>query len=102
MKISRHELEKLTKILRQAYLGKESFEVGNQWQNSVMARIREIGPLNSCHVTLLTLTETEPSGCPVFHHIKKSSIETSGSTQQFALGLPVPFAPCLLDAPLSL
>ena len=60
MKISRHELEKLTKILRQAYLGKESFEVGNQWQNSVMARIREIGPLNSCHVCLLTFA-TEPS-----------------------------------------
>ena len=47
MKTSRHGLEMLAEILRQAYLGKENLEVGNHWQNSVMARIREIGPLNS-------------------------------------------------------
>lgn len=44
---SGNELEKLTNILRQAYLGKERFEVGDQWQNSVMARIRQMGPLGS-------------------------------------------------------
>jgi hypothetical protein len=47
MKSSGNELEKLASILRQAYLGKERFAVGDRWQNSVMARIREIGPFKS-------------------------------------------------------
>ena len=47
MKSSRNERERLTNILMQAYLGKERFEVGDQWQNSVMARIRQMGPIAS-------------------------------------------------------
>ena len=44
MKSLRIDLERLTNILRQAYLGKERFEVGEQWQGRVMARIRQMGP----------------------------------------------------------
>ncbi len=43
MKSSGNELETLTNILRRAYLGKERFEVDDQWQNSVMARIQGDG-----------------------------------------------------------
>jgi hypothetical protein len=76
MKASRHELEKFAEILRQAYLGKESFEVGNRWQKSVMARVREIGPLNSCHVFRYH-SRPNPQHT-VFHRIKTWSAETSG------------------------
>jgi hypothetical protein len=47
MKSSRNQLERLTNILRQAYLGKERIEVGDQWQNNVMFRIRQMGPVAS-------------------------------------------------------
>jgi hypothetical protein len=47
MKSSGNQPERLTNILRQAYLGKERVEVGDQWQNSVMIRIRQMGPLAS-------------------------------------------------------
>jgi hypothetical protein len=47
MKSSRNQLERLTNILRQAYLGKERIEVGDQWQNNVMVRIRQMGPVAS-------------------------------------------------------
>jgi hypothetical protein len=58
MKSSGNQLERLTNILRQAYLGKERFEVGDQWQNSVMARIRQMGPIASA-----------PSFLPTFEHL---------------------------------
>ena len=34
--------ERLLKRLREAYLAKETLEVGNQWQEDVMHRIRKI------------------------------------------------------------
>ena len=58
MKSSGNELERLTNILRQAYLGKERFEVGDQWQNSVITRIREMGPVASA-----------PCFLPTFEHL---------------------------------
>ncbi len=58
MKSSGNQPERLTNILRQAYLGKERFEVGDQWQNSVMTRIRQMGPLASA-----------PSFLPTFEHL---------------------------------
>jgi len=47
MKSSRNQLERLTNILRQTYLGRERVEVGDQWQDSVMVRIRAMGPIAS-------------------------------------------------------
>jgi hypothetical protein len=58
MKSSGNQLERLTNILKQAYLGKERIEVGDQWQNSVMTRIRQMGPLASA-----------PSFLPTFEHL---------------------------------
>ena len=55
MKSSGIELERLTTILRQAYLGKERVELGEQWQGSVMTRIREMGPIASVPRFLPTL-----------------------------------------------
>lgn len=36
--------EKLKELLGQAYRARERMEVGAQWQKSLMARVREIGP----------------------------------------------------------
>ena len=58
MKSSGNELERLTNILRQAYLGKERFEVGDQWQSGVMAAIRQMGPV-----------ESTPRFLPTFEHL---------------------------------
>jgi len=58
MKTSRIDLERLTNILRQAYHGKERFEVGTQWQNGVMAAIRQMRPI-----------ESTPSFLPTFEHL---------------------------------
>ena len=58
MKRSGDQRERLTNILRQAYMGKERFEVGDQWQGSVMARIRQMGPVASA-----------PSFLPTFEHL---------------------------------
>ncbi len=45
MKTSSREREKLIAILRQAYWEKENIEIGEQWQKSLMARIRQLGPV---------------------------------------------------------
>ncbi len=37
--------EKLAELLGQAYRARERIEVGAGWQKSLMARVREIGPL---------------------------------------------------------
>ncbi len=58
MKSSGIESERLTHILRQAYLAKERLEVGEQWQNNVMARVRVMGPPRSA-----------PRFLPAFGHI---------------------------------
>ena len=58
MKISRDELQRLTELLRQAYRGKETIEVGTQWQSSVMAVIRQMGPVGST-----------PRFLPTFEHL---------------------------------
>ncbi len=47
MKRSGIELRKLMGILRQAYQEKEDLPIGTQWQNSVMVRIRHMGPPGS-------------------------------------------------------
>jgi hypothetical protein len=73
MKSSRNELGRLTNILRQAYLGKERFEVGDQWQNSVITRIREMGPVASA-----------PCFLPTFEHLVW---RLAPATSLLALGL---------------
>ena len=37
--------EKFKELLRQAYRAREHAEVGTRWRMSLMARVREIGPL---------------------------------------------------------
>jgi hypothetical protein len=58
MKISGNELETLSRILKQAYHEKEKFEVGVQWQNRVMAAVRQMGPV-----------ESMPRFIPTFEHL---------------------------------
>ncbi len=58
MKISGNELEKLFRILKQAYHEKEKLEVGVQWQNRVMATVRQMGPV-----------ESMPRFMPTFEHL---------------------------------
>ena len=58
MKISGNELEKLFGILKQAYHEKENFEVGVQWQDRVMAAVRQMGPV-----------ESVPRFMPTFEHL---------------------------------
>lgn len=41
----KHEQEALREILRRAYRDKENVEVGDQWQEEVMRRIRELGEI---------------------------------------------------------
>jgi hypothetical protein len=57
MKGSGDQLERLTNILKQAYLGKERIEVGDQWQNSVMVRIRAMSPIASASGFLPTFEQ---------------------------------------------
>jgi len=73
MKSSRNELGRLTNILRQAYLGKERFEVGDQWQSGVMAAIRQMGPV-----------ESTPRFLPTFEHLVW---RLAPATSLLALGL---------------
>jgi len=42
---NKHEQEALRKILRRAYQERENVEVGDQWQEEVMRRIRELGEI---------------------------------------------------------
>jgi hypothetical protein len=42
MNLTRQDDERLRRILRQAYLDKEKLEVGDQWRDDVMRRIRGI------------------------------------------------------------
>ncbi|HVN24001.1 MAG TPA: hypothetical protein VMT71_08510 [Syntrophorhabdales bacterium] len=58
MKLSGKELEKLTGILREAYRAKERLPVGEQWQDSVMVRIRHMGTCSSA-----------PGYLPTFEHL---------------------------------
>ena len=37
--------DRLQEILRQAYRAKEDVRVGDQWQDEVMRRVRELGPI---------------------------------------------------------
>jgi hypothetical protein len=41
------EHEELREILRRAYRDKENVEVGDQWQEEVMRRIRELGEIEA-------------------------------------------------------
>jgi hypothetical protein len=41
----KHEREALLEILRQAHQEKQKVEIGNQWQQELMDRIREFGPI---------------------------------------------------------
>jgi hypothetical protein len=47
MKPLQREYEALEKILRRAYYEKESAEVGEQWHQEVMRRIRGLGPIET-------------------------------------------------------
>ncbi len=58
MKLSRQELKKLTLVLQKAYREKESLHVGEEWQSSVMLRIRHLGP-----------PEPVQSYLPTFEHL---------------------------------
>ena len=42
---SKHEQEALREILRRAQQEKETVEIGDQWQEEVMRRIRNFGPI---------------------------------------------------------
>jgi hypothetical protein len=42
---SKHEQEALRKILQRAHQEKEKLEIGDQWQEEVMRRIRNFGPI---------------------------------------------------------
>ena len=45
MTSNKDEHEKLRELLRRAYRDKENVEVGDQWQEKVMRRIRELGEI---------------------------------------------------------
>ena len=42
---SKHEPEALREILRRAHQEKEKVEIGDQWRQEVMGRIRNLGPI---------------------------------------------------------
>ena len=69
MQTSGYEPERLTNILRHAYLGKENLEVDREWQRSLMARIRDMGPLEPRHTFLPTFEQLvwrlAPVTCPL-------------------------------------
>ena len=44
---SKHEPEALREILRRAHQEKETVEIGDQWQQEVMGRIRNLGPIEA-------------------------------------------------------
>jgi hypothetical protein len=43
---SKHERQALREILRRAYHERENVEVGDQWQEEVMRRIRELDEID--------------------------------------------------------
>lgn len=47
MKSLQHKYEALKKIFREAYFEKVHVEVGEQWHQDVMRRIRAIGPIKT-------------------------------------------------------
>ena len=54
---SKHEQEALTKILRRAHREKENIELGDQWQEEVMRRIRNLGPIEAKPSFLMKLEQ---------------------------------------------
>ena len=44
---SKHEQEALIRILQRAHQEKEKLEIGDQWQEEVMRRIRELGEIEA-------------------------------------------------------
>ena len=58
MTSDKHEQEALIEILRQAHREKQNLEIGDQWQQKVMDRIREFGPI-----------ETKPSFLVMFQQL---------------------------------
>ena len=58
MNFSEQRDERLMKMLREAYLGKEKLAVGDQWQENVMHRIRKIRSM-----------EAAPSSSTVFFQL---------------------------------
>ena len=43
----KHEQEALREVLRRARQEKDNLEIGDQWQEAVMRRIREFGPIET-------------------------------------------------------
>ncbi|MGD8915562.1 MAG: hypothetical protein PVH35_03120 [Syntrophobacterales bacterium] len=53
MNQNKDEHEALRQILRQAYKEKEKVEVGDEWQEQVMRRIRELGEIEASPSSLV-------------------------------------------------
>ena len=53
----KNEHEALREILRRAYRDKENVEVGDQWQEEVMRRIRELGEIEERPSSLVMLQQ---------------------------------------------